>query len=135
MLGGAMSERVDNAHLAVRLERLRANRARARDATITAAVGELQRELRRARRRSGAVDHLAEAWREIVPPTLWGRCEPSGLARGVLTVLCEDGGARYELDRWLRGGGREELVRACGASVRRVRLTLRPCEPVAAAGV
>lgn len=126
-----MSKRMDNAQLAIRLERLRANRARVRDVTITAAVGELQRELRRARRRNRAVDHLAEAWREIVPPALWDRCEPSDLARGVLTLLCEDGGARYELDRWLRSGGHEEVVRACRANVRRVRLTVAASETAA----
>lgn len=130
-----MNERIGSAELAERLERLRTSRALTRDVTITAAVGELQRELRRAKRRAGAVDRLAESWHAIVPPALWGRCRPAGLVRGVLSVLCDDGGARYELDRWLRSGGREELVRACGASVRRVRLTLRPCEPVAAAGV
>lgn len=73
-------------------------------------------KLRRAAKGSG------EAWESLVPPRVRQRCQVIQVQRGVMTVRVKDAAARFEVDRWLRGGGEQSLLRLSG--VKRVRLVL-----------
>ncbi len=44
------------------------------------------------------------------------------VARGLVTIGVEDASTRFELDRLLRAGAERAFIRACAASVRKIRL-------------
>jgi hypothetical protein len=92
---------------------------RERDLTIAAAVGVLQREVEKQHRQ---VDGAGDAWAEVVPAELAARTALVRLARGVLNVRAADSGARFALDRFLRSGGEQALVRASRGKIKRVKL-------------
>jgi hypothetical protein len=95
-------------------------------------------EWRRAPERSGTLDvtlsqefagikrlhktfgSVAQAW-NVVPEPLAAGAVFKSLSRGVLTVSVSDASLRFELDRWLRTGGKDELARA-GMKVRTVKI-------------
>jgi hypothetical protein len=86
--------------------------------SIKAAVGEAHAAVERAAKSGSA---LEKAWREVLPASLLGRAASVSLTRGVLTVRASDASARWEVDRWLRGGGERELARAARVVIRRVK--------------
>jgi hypothetical protein len=92
---------------------------REKDLSIAAAVGEASGAVERASRSCTALDR---AWAEVLPRELAGRAWPLSCARGVLTARASDGGARWELDRWLRSGGEQALAKAARVGIRRVKL-------------
>ncbi|MGD9689260.1 MAG: DciA family protein [Phycisphaerales bacterium] len=92
-----------------------------RDLSVAGPIARAASELKRRATNLGA---LGPAFDELVPPALRARAHLEGLRRGVLTVRCADSAARYELDRWLRGGGEISLIRRSGARLTRVRATV-----------
>lgn len=105
-----------------RLDRLREIRpAPTRASAITEVIEQHRRLLKRVHRELGAV---AEAWEDLVPSALRKRCSAIRLQGGVLDVAASDAAARYEFDRWLRGGGRNALADAAGAPLNRVRVSI-----------
>lgn len=54
---------------------------------------------------------IAEIWAELVPASLSEHVRLESLARGVLRVAVDSSSALYELDRLLRGGVEQELIR------------------------
>src|SRR5688572_27737500 len=91
------------------LKRLRGFRNKAeRDVSIGGALAEVEREVKKLQR---AVGGIGSAWEEIAPARLAGRCRVVGITRGVLTIRAADAAARFELDRFMRGGGEAELSR------------------------
>lgn len=71
----------------------------------------------RRRRLRGADD----AWATATPPALRDRATLVRLDRGTLMIAPADSAAAFEIDRWLRAGGLEQLRALSGGSIRRVR--------------
>ncbi len=104
------------------IERLRGWRtSEARDLTLRDPLASAAKEFKRRARTFGS---LGAAWVELAPAGVGERAALESLARGVLTVRCEDAATKFELDRWLRGGGEVALVRRAAAKVNRVKLVL-----------
>lgn len=64
-----------------------------------------------------------EAFLERCPRELADRVAAISLRGGTLTIAPRDAASRYELDRWLRAGGEQEVVTASRGPLQRVRLT------------
>ena len=62
------------------------------------------------------------AWARTCPATLLESTRVRSLVRGVLTVEVKGAPARFELDRALRAGMERELIKACPASLHKVKL-------------
>ncbi len=115
-----------------RLETLRAREARRGGGTdLRDRFASLARELARAARRSGTA---GEAWLAVCPEEFVDRTRVVGLARGVLTLGVADAATHFELDQFLRGGGREVLVRASTAPIRRIKVVVDPSIDARSAG-
>jgi hypothetical protein len=105
-----------------RIERLRAWRASpVPDVSLRDPLASAAREFKRQARTFGS---LGSAWTALAPEGVGDRAALVSLARGVLTVRCEDAATRFELDRWLRGGGETALISRASAKVNRVKLVL-----------
>jgi hypothetical protein len=80
--------------------------------------------------RLGAV---REAWAQVAPPSLLPHCEPVMLRSGRLTVMVDDPGVRFVLERQLGAAllGALQAIRGCG-NVRRIVYQVGPLagEPV-----
>ncbi|MFG0275966.1 MAG: hypothetical protein ACF8QF_13020 [Phycisphaerales bacterium] len=105
------------------LTRLRAWRVRGRNASAGALFRALGENLRRRERQGGAA---GGAGGSASPPELLPRTRVEGLRAGVLTVLVDDAATRFALDRALRSGLENAVIRASAAPIRRVRLRLAP---------
>lgn len=70
-------------------------------------------------------DGIAGAWDRAVPDRFRGRAAIVGITAGVLTIRCRSASDRFGLDRWLRGGGEQELREAARVALKRVKLVLR----------
>lgn len=103
-----------------RLERLRGFRNRPRkDLSLGPAIESERKIIERAHK---AVGGLGAIWAELVPEEIASRTAPAKMSRGVLTVHAADASAMYELDRWMRTGGREALAKRGGTTIRRVKI-------------
>lgn len=80
----------------------------------------LGKQLQRQRDRQA---WAVEAFLERCPRELADRVAAISLRGGTLTIAPRDAASRYELDRWLRGGGEQEVVTASRGPLQRVRLT------------
>ena len=66
---------------------------------------------------------VADQWQQLVPGELVEHTRLEGLRRGVLKVSVDSSSRLYELDRLLREGLAQQLIRSCGGSgLRRVHL-------------
>jgi hypothetical protein len=90
-----------------------------RDLTLSAPLGELCRTLERQARSAGG---MGEAWAATVPAHLAAGCQVVSFSRGVLTVRAADSAVRFQVDRFLRGGGEAALAQAAGTALKRVRV-------------
>lgn len=99
------------------------NRA-APDLSIKAEVDSLRKKVVRSAKALGGLD---DAWEEIVPRE-WGVVVKLSklTAGGVLVVECPDASAAYALDQWKRAGGLEALRGRCSATLRDVRVVVKP---------
>ena len=62
-------------------------------------------------------------WEQLLPPKLLEHCRLESLRGGVLRVAVDSSERLYELDRCLRGGLEQELIRAMPVTaVRRIQL-------------
>lgn len=105
-----------------RLTRLRELRVREDGAArIDAALARTADELARVEKKLGGA---GAAWARVCPAALAMRATPTSLSRGMLLVEVPDASARFEIDRWLRGGGEAALVAASATPIRKVRLVL-----------
>jgi len=87
-----------------------------RDMTIVKERGTQIRQLG-ARQKQG--ERACAAWEAAAPALLRASCEVKGTRAGVLSIRPANSGTRFQLDRWLKGGG-EALLRSGG--VTRVKL-------------
>ena len=111
---------MDPAEQSRRLERLRGFRNRPKkDLSLGAAIEGERKVIERAHK---AVGGLGAIWAEVVPEELASRTAPAKISRGVLTVRAADASAMYELDRWMRTGGREALAKRGATTIRRVKI-------------
>jgi hypothetical protein len=83
-------------------------------------AGALGNEFATIKRQHKTFGGVAAAW-NVVPQHLAKGAVFKSLNRGVLTVSVSEASLRFELDRWLRDGGREELNKA-GMKVRSVKI-------------
>ncbi len=67
-----------------------------------------------ARRTTQRLHGLADAWSRVIPRSLQQRSMPIEIRRGQLHVRVADATAQFELDRFLRTGGLDELIRSGG---------------------
>ena len=79
------------------------------------------RQLAKLQRQLGSVSTV---WCEHCPPQLIGKTRIVQLSRGVLTIGASDAATRYEIDRFLRSGGKQKVVQSTVASIRRIKVVL-----------
>lgn len=103
-----------------RLESLRRHRNPKAAVDIAPDVQRLVNQLQFQRTAVGGLD---AAWQAAVPAELAARVSIVSLARGTLSVKAHDAGARFEFDRWARGGGLAQLAKAAGVVIARCKLT------------
>lgn len=102
-----------------RLRQLRVRPERARG------LGEdMQLQLKSLRKISRTEAALIAAWNTAAPDSLASRCTPRGVRAGRLKISVPDASTRYELDRWLRSGGQQELSALAKVPIRGVRVQL-----------
>jgi hypothetical protein len=66
---------------------------------------------------------IAEVWQKLVPPELVKKTRLESLSRGVLKVAVGSSAALYELERLLRSGLENEIIRAHkGPAFRKISL-------------
>ena len=79
-----------------------------------------KRQIERPHKQVRAVVAL---WQKLLPPELLEHCRLESLRRGVLRVAVDSSGRLYELDRLLREGLGQELIRAQqGTAIRKIQL-------------
>ncbi|MFM9958698.1 MAG: hypothetical protein ACKVZJ_11525 [Phycisphaerales bacterium] len=83
---------------------------------------DLSAALDTTRRAAKSLGNIGAAWATACPPELLERTNVTALHRNVLTITVDDSATKFVLDRWLRDGGENALIRACGAAVARVKL-------------
>lgn len=102
-----------------RLDRLRGWRNRSpRDTTLKFLSEHVKKTVVKPHQQLGK---LVEAFIESVPAPLAERTALVSLSRGVLTVHVADNVTLYEMDRLLRGGLEQQLRKACGVTLRKVK--------------
>lgn len=103
------------------IERLRQWRTRPdKDVSLGFLREQFKREVEKPYKQLHAI---AEVWAELVPATLSEHVRLESLARGVLRVAVDSSSVLYELDRMLRGGLEQELIRQHkGPAFRSVKL-------------
>lgn len=84
---------------------------------LDAVLGQEFAGIKRQHKTFGSV---AAAW-NIVPAPIAAGSTFTSLSRGTLTVRVSDASLRFELDRWLRSGGKEALIGA-GMKVRTIKI-------------
>jgi len=111
---------MDEREAEYRLKRVGPSRAVRRP---TLGIGDaLSIEVGAIRRQKRAVGGIGRAWAAVLPEALAMHVETIRVNRGVLTVKATDAAGRYELDRWLRSGGRTALIESATTTVRKVRI-------------
>lgn len=91
-----------------------------RDLSMTFVNDLFKRQIERPHKQVRAVVVL---WEQLLPPKLLEHCRLESLRGGVLRVAVDSSERLYELDRRLRGGLEQELIRALPATaVRRIQL-------------
>lgn len=72
---------------------------------------------------------VGRLWEELLPAELAGHTRLESLRRGVLKVAVDSSSRLYELDRLLRGGLEQELIRRHRGGVTRVALHVGTVAP------
>lgn len=106
-----------------KLERVRQSRLRpAKDVTLSFLVKQFERDVAKPFKQLG---DLAELWTQLVPGKLVERTRLVGLSRGTLHVEVDNPAAHFELDRLLRSGLQNQLIRSHrGPAFRKVQVKL-----------
>ncbi len=92
-----------------------------KDLALRAEFGALSKSIKRQARSVGG---LGAALVQMLPPELAEHIEVVSMARGVLTVRAADASVKFQVDRWLRAGGEQELTLRGGVALVRVRLIM-----------
>ncbi len=104
------------------IRRLQALRGRPeRETSISPLVAGKAAEARRAERGLGS---FVDLWEGVMPQELALRTRVTGLRGGVVQVTVDSSSTAWELDRLLREGLQEQLRRAYGRTLLRVRITV-----------
>lgn len=104
-----------------RLAKLRGYRVPpAVDRSIAVEVGRIARQLRQTDR---VLNKVEEVWAAAAPDTLRDLARPVSFKAGVLELACAAAAVRFEIDRWLQGGGRGVLEKTLGSTIFRVSFT------------
>lgn len=90
------------------------------DRSITSEIGRIAKEVRRTDRGLAKVE---EVWAAAAPDALRNLARPVAFKAGVLELACAAAAVRFEVDRWLQGGGREVLEKTLGSAIFRVSFT------------
>jgi hypothetical protein len=90
------------------------------DCALNTPLTALCRQIERQHRAAGGI---GDAWGAVVPPHLARHAEIISFSRGTLTVRAADASTRFQIDRFLRTGGQNELARRAGTAIRRIKLT------------
>ena len=77
---------------------------------------------REVKKRARAVGGIGVAWEVVAPDRVKEKCEVVSFSRGTLTVRVRDSAARFELDRWWRGGGERELCAAGKVGIKKMKV-------------
>lgn len=112
------SASAESVSAAARIEKLRRLRVfEPRDRTINAGLERARKQITEQKRKVGAA---GAAWDAAVPDAIKDRCRLESFTRGVLKVTAQDAATNASLDRWLRGGGLDELAALTRAPLHRV---------------
>jgi hypothetical protein len=107
---------------AEQIARLREQRVRPEpDRTIGGLVSAVAREARRAQGRLGS---FVDLWEGLVPAELASHTKVVAMRGGIAHVTVDASSAAYEIDRRLREGLEEQLRRAYGKTLVRVKVTV-----------
>jgi hypothetical protein len=104
------------------LDRLRSMRVRpdrARDLH-----DDVSMHMKSIRKVSRAESAIAQAWEAAAPDAIASRCTLIGMKAGRVEIGVPDAPTRYQTDRWLRGGGLNELSALAKIPIRGVRLQI-----------
>ncbi|RNC80274.1 MAG: hypothetical protein ED559_00200 [Phycisphaera sp.] len=114
-----------------RLELLRARRtSQGRDTSLAPSMAGLRRHLEK---QASQTDPLRQTFDSLVPTELASRCKIR-LDKGVLRVGVADSSIRYALDRLLRAGVRDQIIRQSQIPIRDIKLEARTSRPRRAGG-
>jgi hypothetical protein len=110
---------VDVAREVARLQELRVRPDP--DPSISGLVSALATEAKRTQRRLGS---FVDLWEGVVPPELASRTKVVTLRGGVAHVTVDSSSVAFEIDRRLREGLEQQLRRAWGRTLIRVKVTV-----------
>jgi len=89
-----------------------------RDTSLAPSLIEIRKHLQK---QLDAIDTMQQAWDSVIPEELASRTQIR-LDKGVLRVSVQDSSIRFALDRLLRAGAQNELVRRAPVPIRSVKL-------------
>jgi hypothetical protein len=102
-----------------RLELLQARRTRtARDTSLSPTLIEVSKNLQK---QLDSIDPMQQVWNRVIPEELASRAQIR-LDKGILRVSVQDSSIRFALDRLLRAGAQNELIRQAPVPIRNVKL-------------
>ncbi len=105
-----------------RLEQLR--RWRSRPDRAVAIEPLIAARLKEAKRLQKTLGSFVELWETVLPDELAERTQVTGLRSGVVQVTVDSSATAYELDRRLREGLEQQMRRAFGKTLVRVKITV-----------
>ncbi|MBY0113317.1 MAG: hypothetical protein K2Y21_10875 [Phycisphaerales bacterium] len=82
--------------------------------------GEIERVAAETKRADRAVGRIGEVWDAVAPDQWRALATPTAFRAGVLELACAAAAVRFEVDRWLQGGGRKMIESTLGAPIFRV---------------
>jgi len=105
-----------------RLDILRASRVKTlpRD-DLAEEFDDAARRLAKLERQLGSVSSV---WCSVCPTELLEKSRIVQLSRGVLTIGASDSATRFEIDRFLRSGGTQQVLQSTAASIRKIKVVL-----------
>ncbi len=106
----------------VRLGELR--RWRSRPDRAVAIEPLIAARLKEARRLQKTLGSFVELWETVLPDELARRTQVTGLRSGIVHVTVASSATAYELDRRLREGLEEQMRRAFGKTLVRVKIAV-----------
>ena len=112
----------DGRDVSNRVEQLRAWRARPeREVAVGPLIESKLADARRAQKQLGS---FVELWESVLPAELAVHTRVTGLRSGVVHVTVDTSATAYELDRCLREGLEQQMRRAYGKTLMRVKITV-----------
>ena len=88
--------------------------------------GDMALHMKNIRKVSRAESAIQQAWTAAAPDPIAARCTVIAMRSGKIEFSVKDSSARYQTDRWLRGGGLSELSALAKIPIRGVRFKIDP---------